>query len=199
MGDGILGSGSSSKGITKNNISHLHSQRFLSEFIVKGMKTLRSFVEYLRMTEQNETNELVSQVVKIRDVASHKLEFLQVSDLQSIAQSLRWLNEHIEMELDTLTLYDQLTPSFYDIKFVDSMVFIDFIQRNIQNLNEGKVKKWLCKHFPTLQLQGVTYEGCNEMINTYRETHSLPQNLQFTQQDIVALRTLYDEFAACNC
>lgn len=190
MGDDInRNSGGSAKSATDKRVSHLFNARPVQEYIVKSLQVVRPFVEFLRMTGEDGGRPLAEQIIKIRDICSHKFELLECEHLIAIASSIKWLDNKFDktMGLSTLKLDDQVPSTFYDMVIINKFVLMDFVSRNIHIFGVDKGHKWLKR----VGLEGATYEDMME--NAGHFDIRIPEFL-IQDDDQVWLRTQYELF-----
>lgn len=204
MGDNTkrVSIGGSAKGCRIASVSHQHNPIFLTQFIDKALKILRPFVEILRIADHASDNELVMQVVKIRDVCAHKMESMTVDQLNTIASSIRWLSISVpelgdDMALSTLTIFEQLGPTFYDMKSLNRDVMVDFIYKNDAQMLDDRKVAILARLFPEKNLRGQPFFRCKEILQpTF--TMTTPECAP-TPAQITHLRDLYGDFKNWQC
>lgn len=188
MGDHInRNSGGSAKSEQDKRVSHQFNRKYVENYIIKGLKVLRPFAEFLRLSAECH-QPLASQITKIRDICSHKFETLSIDQLISMASTMKWLDSKFEMELSSLKLHDQISPTFYNMIVLNKFVMMDFISRNIHIFGEEKGCKWL----KNVGLEGDTYQDMMENA----DISSTPPPFSIDSDDEVWLRnqiTLFDK------
>ena len=158
MGDNTPRSkpGGSAKGTSDARASHQYNNKTLSEYIQKGMIKVQPFAEFLRMTRKTrEHNVLLAHIVRLRDICSHKFANLTTFQLQAIASTMKYLDEYLGCELDSLAVHGQLPSKFYNQDELNADVMTAFIFRNGTVFPENAQLAWLKAVFPTIEADSL--------------------------------------------
>jgi hypothetical protein len=185
----------SSKGQKDRRLSHEHNPRFLIEYIDKAMKRIRPFVEFVRMLGEANMNPLMIQIVKLRDICAHKLESVALPELQSIAESICFLNPILCLELHTLTLHSRLLcGSFKDMLVVNRAVCCDYLTRYSDLFDDNNKKRFLLQlNFPDVKATD-SLEEIKEKIHLYWNTFTTIDEARFESDDIDQIQNLFRLF-----
>jgi hypothetical protein len=181
------------KVISDKRIPNPFNDKSLLDYINKGLKRIRTFAEILRITKQV-NSDFLKQIVKIRDICCHKLESVKTSHLLSIAETMCFLNDKLQLRLETFLLHSQIKPSFKDMIDVDKFVRTDFITNAFNNgiVPEDKCFQFLKKiHKPDFD-KATNFAEINERygevpLNEFKEF--IP-----TTEDLESLSEIYTTF-----
>jgi hypothetical protein len=144
------------------------------------------------MLGETKKNPLMIQIVKIRDICAHKLELVQLPELQSIAESVCYLNGILDLNLQTLRLHSHLRRSFKDMLVVNRAVCCDFLFKYSHLFDDNHKKRFLLQlNFPDVKASD-SLSDINEKVDSYWNLVTTIEDVSFEPDDIDQIRSLYE-------